>query len=117
MNVPPRSRGAAQAQHSFVIQHLGLPVQSFIHTAGRSSIVLLAGTLAAIIWANIPWGETYSKFWEIVITLDLRFISIEETLRGWVEKGHQTFFFFMVGLELKQELVQGELSKPRSTWP
>jgi NhaA family Na+:H+ antiporter len=116
MNVPPRSRGAAQAQaqHSFVIQHLGLPVQSFIHTAGRSSIVLLAVTLAAIIWANIPWGETYSKFWEIVITLDLRFISIEETLRGWVEKGLMTFFFFMVGLELKQELVQGELSNPRS---
>ena len=116
MNVPPRSRGAAQAQaqHSFVIQHLGLPVQSFIHTAGRSSIVLLAVTLAAIIWANIPWGETYSKFWEIVITLDLRFISIEENLRGWVENGLMTFFFFMVGLELKQELVQGELSNPRS---
>src|SRR5918999_2663764 len=115
MNIPPRSRGAAQAQaqHSFVIGHLGLPVQSFIHTAGRSSIVLLTVTLVAIIWANIPWGETYSQFWETVITLDLQFISIEETLRGWVENGLMTFFFFMVGLELKQELVQGELSSPR----
>jgi NhaA family Na+:H+ antiporter len=115
MNVPPRSRGAAlaQAQRSFVIRQVGLPVQSFIHTAGRSSVALLVATLVALIWANIPWGETYSQFWETMITLDLRFTSIEENLRGWVENGLMTIFFFMVGLELKQELVQGELSSPR----
>jgi NhaA family Na+:H+ antiporter len=115
MDVPPRSRGAAltQAQRSFVIRRVGLPMQLFIHTAGRSSVALLVATLAALIWANLPWGETYSQFWETMITLDLRFISIEENLRGWVENGLMTIFFFMVGLELKQELVQGELSSPR----
>jgi NhaA family Na+:H+ antiporter len=115
MNVPPRSRGAAltQAQRSFAIRRVGLPMQLFIHNAGRSSVALLAATLAALIWANLPWGETYSQFWETMITLDLRFISIEENLRGWVENGLMTIFFFIVGLELKQELVQGELSSPR----
>jgi NhaA family Na+:H+ antiporter len=115
MDVPPRSRGSAQAQaqRSFVIRHVGLTVQSFIHTAGRSSIALLAATLAGLFWVNSPWGETYTQFWETVIILDLRFTMIEETLRGWVENGLMTIFFFMVGLELKQELVQGELSRPR----
>jgi NhaA family Na+:H+ antiporter len=116
MGIPPRSRGVAltRARRSFVIRQVVLPVQSFIRTAGRSSIVLLAAALAALLWANSPWGESYSRFWGTVITFNLGFITIQESLREWVDNGLMAIFFFVVGLEVKHELVEGELSSPRA---
>jgi NhaA family Na+:H+ antiporter len=116
MGIPPRSRGVAltRARRSFVIRQVVLPVQSFIRTAGQSSIVLLAAALAALLWANSPWGEGYSRFWETVITFNLGFITIQESLREWVDNGLMALFFFVVGLEVKHELVEGELSSPRA---
>lgn len=115
MSVPPRSRGVAalRAEKSFIAREVLLPAQPFIHTAGKSSIVLLAAAIIALAWANSPWKESYFTFWGTEISIDLGFLHIAETLRDWVNDALMAIFFFVVGLEVKHEIVRGELSNPR----
>jgi len=115
MSVPPRSRGSARvrAEHSYFVRRLLLPAQTFIHAQAVSGIVLLAAALAAIVWANYPWSDSYEDLWTHVIVLDVGVFRIEETVRHWTSDGLMVFFFFVVALEIKRELVHGELSSRR----
>jgi NhaA family Na+:H+ antiporter len=115
MSVPPRSRGSvgAQAEHSYLARQVLLPIQAFVHTEATAGVILLAAAVGAIIWANSPWDRSYSDLWETTITVDVRLFSISEDLRLWINKGLMAFFFFVVGLEIKRELVHGELGSPR----
>jgi NhaA family Na+:H+ antiporter len=91
-----------------------LPAQPFIHTAGRSSLFLLGATIAALVWANSPWSQSYFNLWETtVISVDLGFLQISESLRHWINDALMAIFFFAVGLEVKHELVRGQLSSLR----
>jgi NhaA family Na+:H+ antiporter len=90
-----------------------LPAQAFIHTQALGGIVLLAAALAAIIWANSPWDDSYRDLWETTIAVDVNLFSIDEDLRHWINDGLMVFFFFVVALEIKRELVLGELSDAR----
>jgi NhaA family Na+:H+ antiporter len=102
-----------QAERSYIARQVILPAQAFIHTQAVSAAVLLAAALTAIIWANSPWDESYFDLWERIITVDVDIFSIEKDLRHWVNEGLMVFFFFVVALEIKRELVHGELSDPR----
>ena len=115
MTVPPRSRGSARvrAEHSYFARRLLLPAQTFIHAQAVSAIVLLAAALLAVIWANSPWSESYEDLWTHVIVLDLGIFSIEESAHRWSSDGLMVLFFFVVALEIKRELVHGELSSRR----
>ncbi|MFB3119522.1 MAG: Na+/H+ antiporter NhaA, partial [Stenotrophomonas maltophilia] len=90
-----------------------LPVESFIRTEQLGSILLLAATAAALVWVNSPWSESYVQFWETEIGIDLGLFSIEEHLGEWVNDGLVAIFFFVMGMEIKRELVHGELSTVR----
>lgn len=90
-----------------------LPVQIFIRTESAGGVVLLVAAAIALIWANSPWGEAYFDFWHEEIALDLAFLRIEEGLQEWVTDGLMAIFFFVVGLEIKRELLHGELASPR----
>ena len=90
-----------------------LPVEAFIRTAQLGSILLLAATVAGLVWVNSPWHESYLHFWETEVTIDLGFFLIEEHLQEWVNDGLVAIFFFVVGMEIKRELVRGELSSVR----
>lgn len=70
-------------------------------TAGRSALLLLGATLAALLWANSPWSESYFAFWHLKAGL---------TLHHWVNDGLMALFFFVVGMEIKHELTAGELA-------
>ena len=115
MKIPPRSRGALQvrADRSYLTRQLHLPVQTFIHTEEVSGVILFATAVIAIFWSNSPWAESYFNLWETIVTLDLGVLSISEDLQHWVNDGLMVIFFFVVGLEVKRELVHGELSNPR----
>ena len=65
--------------------------------------------MAALVWANLPGGESYQRFWGTPIDLTLGPLALHETLQGLVDHGLMTLFFFVVGLEIKRELVRGEL--------
>jgi Na+:H+ antiporter, NhaA family len=75
--------------------------------------VLLAATIAALVWANTGPG-TYVDVWSTHLTIGLGRFTLTENLQNWVNDGLMTIFFFVVGLEIKRELVRGELRDPRA---
>lgn len=90
------------------------PVLRFTEIEASSGLFLLLAAMAALIWANSPLGESYFEFWELHLSVDLGFLVIEESLRDVVNDGLMAIFFFVVGLEIKRELVVGELRDPRA---
>lgn len=90
-----------------------MAAQEFMSTAASGGIVLLLAALGALIWINSPWGDTYTSFWHTHISIDLAILEIEEDLQHWVNEALMTIFFFVVGLEVKREMVHGELSDRR----
>lgn len=74
-----------------------------------SATLMLVGVAIAMIWANIP-GETYEHFWELPLALSAGDASFTFTTHALVNEGLMTLFFFLVGLEVKRELVIGELT-------
>lgn len=73
-------------------------------------MLLLAAAIAALLWANAPGTNSYATFWDSHITLDFDVLTLDESLRQWVNDGLMVLFFFVVGLEIKRELVRGELA-------
>lgn len=92
-----------------------MPAQEFLYTEAGGAGVLLLASVAALIWANSPWGDSYHRVWEeTYLGLDLGFVQIQENLRHWINDALMVIFFFVIGLEVKLELVHGELSTWRS---
>ncbi len=75
--------------------------------------MLLVAAAVALLWANAPQGDSYRDFWGARITLDLNIITLDEPLVRWVNDGLMAVFFFVVGLEIKRELLRGELAGAR----
>lgn len=72
--------------------------------------MLLVAAAAALGWANSPFDGSYHDLWHATLTFDLAFTRVEEDLRHLVNDGAMTLFFFVVGLEIKREVLRGELS-------
>ncbi|HEX4430356.1 MAG TPA: Na+/H+ antiporter NhaA [Frankiaceae bacterium] len=88
------------------------PLRVFLSTESGSAAVLLAGTLAALIWANAD-VQSYDKTWATVLSIRLGSSGVSQDLRGWINSGLMTFFFFVVGLEARREFDLGELRERR----
>jgi NhaA family Na+:H+ antiporter len=97
----------------FLARNLGRPVMRFLHIEAAGGILLLAGTVVALTWANSPWSASYRDLWATEIAVDVGGHLVAEDLRHWVNDGLMALFFFVVGLEIKQELVTGHLSRLR----
>ncbi len=80
----------------------------FVSVEALSGIVLLAATVVALVWANVA-GASYEDVWQHVVTIGVGETSISLDLQHWVNDGLMTIFFFVVGLEIKREIVDGEL--------
>jgi Na+/H+ antiporter NhaA len=89
------------------------PLRRFVATQNASAVVLLAATVAALVWVNSPWGDTYEDFWHTKLTVALGDHVLSLDLRHWVNDGLMTFFFFVVGLEIRREFDMGELRERR----
>jgi NhaA family Na+:H+ antiporter len=85
----------------------------FVDLEALGGAVLLAATIAALCWANLA-SASYSEFWHNELTIGIGSLAISETLGHWVNDGLMVVFFFVVGLEIKRELVCGELRTPRT---
>ena len=75
-------------------------------------IVIVVAAIVALIWANVL-TTAYADFWDTDLTLDLDFLTLDETLHGWVNDALMVIFFFVIALEIKREAVHGELRDPR----
>lgn len=91
------------------------PVNAFISKSSTGGIVLIISAVVAIIMANSPWSHWYHQLWEHKISfgLDDRF-QLNKSLHHWINDGLMAIFFFVIGLELKREIVAGELSNPKN---
>jgi Na+:H+ antiporter, NhaA family len=90
------------------------PILRFMQLETSSGVVMLIAALVAIVWANLPGGESYERFWETAVDLHIGGFVLNETLREVVNDGLMTIFFFVVGLEIKRELAVGELKDPKA---
>ncbi|MGC4190241.1 MAG: Na+/H+ antiporter NhaA [Thermomicrobiales bacterium] len=93
-----------------VLARLIAPMRGITASEQGSAALLLLATLAALIWANWPWGDSYRSFWEARLELKAASFSVEMSFRHIVNDVLMTLFFFVVGLEVKREFTLGELS-------
>jgi NhaA family Na+:H+ antiporter len=109
--IPPRTAGALEARirESLVTRAVVVPIQQFIHIQGVSSIFLLGAAIAALVWANSPWHESYHHVWD----MELRLSRLQLPVHAWINDALMAIFFFLVGMEIKHEIVHGELSDVR----
>lgn len=84
--------------------------QKFINHEQSSGILLIAATVAALILANSPFAHTFHDLWEIKAGFSAGFFEINENLAHWINDFLMAIFFLMVGLEIKREVIDGELS-------
>jgi len=87
--------------------------QRFLHWEAAGSIVLLVCAVLALVWANSPWAESYESLTHTYFGVSVGEHSFELSLKHWVNDLLMVVFFFVVGLEIKRELVLGELSSVR----
>lgn len=90
------------------------PLQEFLQASTSSGIVLVAAAVLALLWANSPWSGSYVRLWSTRLSIGLGTHAIDETLRGWVNDGLMALFFLVVGLEVKREILTGELRDRRT---
>lgn len=89
------------------------PFQRFAHTESAGGIVLLVCAAVALIWANSPWRDSYFHLWEIEVGIRVGSRALDLSLHHWINDGLMAVFFFVVGLEIKREMLVGELSSAR----
>jgi NhaA family Na+:H+ antiporter len=90
------------------------PLQSFLDEEAASGLLLLAATIVALAWANSPWSDSYDRVWHTTLTLRFGSWTLSEDLRHWVNDGLMSLFFLVVGLEIKREVLIGELRTMRA---
>ena len=89
------------------------PLREFLATENAGAVLLLVGAVAAMIWANSPWEASYHHLWETQLGVGLGAHHFSLDLHAWVNDGLMSLFFLVVGLEIKRELVEGELASFR----
>src|ERR1700736_6848835 len=105
----PRAQVSAYTDRTAWARNLAAPVRDFLSTETGSATVIVAATIAALLWANSPWWHSYESVWKTNLSIQLGGGSISTNLRHWVNEGLMTFFFLVVCLEAKRELDLGEL--------
>src|SRR3954471_5761385 len=104
--------GAAGGRTAWA-RNLAAPVRDFLNTETGGAIALLVAVVAALLWANSPWSDSYESLWTTNLSIRVGGGGISMDLRDWVNQGLMTFFFLVVGLEAKRELDTGQLRERR----
>jgi NhaA family Na+:H+ antiporter len=96
-----------------LVERLTRPFSQFLRIETAAGAVLLASALVALIVSNSPWADEFLTLWDTHIGFQIGSLDVVRSLREWINDGLMTLFFFLVALELKRELVLGELGQPR----
>jgi len=98
-------------KNQFVLQPRSM-LERFVHQETSGSILLFAATVVALLWANSPWSASYVSLWKLPLSIGRRPL-FSMDLHHWIDDGLMVLFFLVVGLEIKREIVKGELSSFR----
>jgi NhaA family Na+:H+ antiporter len=91
-------------------RYLLTPFQRFIRAESSSGVLLFGATIIALIWANSPFSESYNNLWQFKIGITSEAFELQKPLILWINDGLMAIFFFLIGLEIKRELLIGELN-------
>ena len=95
------------------VRRIAEPLQSFVRWESIASLLLVGATVAALSLANSPWAEGFEALWHIELGFELGDFTVREDLRHWINDGLMAIFFLLVGLEIKREVLVGELASMR----
>jgi NhaA family Na+:H+ antiporter len=93
-----------------VVAKVLTPVQEFIQTESASGVILIAAAVLAFAWANSPWAASYFAMLDVPFAVSFGAWSLEKPLLLWVNDLLMALFFFVIGLEIKREVLVGELA-------
>jgi NhaA family Na+:H+ antiporter len=96
------------------IDRLLHPITRFLRVEAASGVVLLLFTVAALVLANSPWAASFLGFWNVKVGFTFGAFEFKHSLKHLINDGLMTIFFFVIGLEVKREIVAGELQEFRS---
>jgi len=109
MTLSGRIRRYLHSRHELKAQFMR-PFQQFFRKEASSSILLISVTAVALLWANSPYSGAYFHFWETPLRFSFSEYGIARSLKEWIADGLMALFFFTVGLEIKREILVGELA-------
>ncbi|MBT3922757.1 MAG: Na+/H+ antiporter NhaA [Nitrospina sp.] len=89
------------------------PLEDFIHRQTTSAILLMLCAVVALCLANSRWNEAYHHLLEMSFTIGFQNLFLSMSLHHWINDGLMAIFFFVVGLELRREILVGELADPK----
>jgi Na+/H+ antiporter NhaA len=114
VDAPPATPGSVAPGEAGTAwtQRLRTPLRRFVHAEAGGSLVLVAAAVAALAWVNID-AHSYDTVWRTSLSVRFGTHAVTDDLRGWVNSGLMTFFFFVVGLEARREFDIGELRERR----
>lgn len=92
------------------IETLTKPFEEFAELESSGGILLIGCTLAALLWANSPWSHSYFELWHTKLTVGFAGQQLSQELHFWINDGLMAIFFLLVGLEIKREVLIGELA-------
>jgi NhaA family Na+:H+ antiporter len=107
-----RERGRARQPSPYFLS----PLRDFLRTETAGGVLLVVAAAVALIWANSPWSASYQQLWTTPISITVGNHSVELIVREWINEGLITIFFLVVGLEIKRELVSGQLATRRGAF-
>jgi NhaA family Na+:H+ antiporter len=115
----PDTRGAAATRlPAEPIDRILAPFREFSRSSVSGGVLLLAAAVVAILFANSPWSEEWTALWETELGISLGSVDFSQSLLHWINDGLMAVFFLVVGLEIKREVLVGELAtRRRATLP
>jgi len=111
-SAPPPKKSFLSSDRA-IARLIARPLRTFLHTEAAGGIVLLAATVVALVLANSPFADVFEGFWRTELRIAVGAFELTEDLRHFVNDALMTLFFFVVGLEIKREIVLGELNDRR----
>jgi NhaA family Na+:H+ antiporter len=111
-DMSPMESSPSNTRHDQFLQHPRSMLERFVHSETSGSVLLFGATVLALIWANSPWSESYFALWKLPLKIGRRPL-FSMDLHHWIDDGLMVLFFLVVGLEVKREIVRGELSSFR----
>lgn len=98
---------------SRVLKKLVSPIVAFTRLEAAGGILLMVAAAVALIWANSPLQASYQTLWEIPVSVKFGEFGLDKAFILWINDGLMALFFLLVGLEIKREVMGGELASPR----
>ncbi|MEY2755241.1 MAG: hypothetical protein RJB65_1599, partial [Actinomycetota bacterium] len=106
MNRPPTQRRRSARWRQRLEQRALL---RFLKQESSSGVLLAGAAVAALLWANSPWSDSYDDLWQMKLTLGSGDHALSLSLQHWVNDALMTIFFLVVGLEINREFTSGHL--------